>query len=282
MNLYFDPVFPFRIVSDAAELGRYSSFFRTFLLCRGPLFLLSNNEKRIIDGNSFIFLGPDPDDAGVASGRKYAFRTGKDAAGTGLIFNRHFLDQLLLSCWKNQDLQDFIANCWNQEHRPLIVPVPSVDLYRQYAARIESELHERPAACETSILQYLLRILILLYRDTRQTDEQSTSAAWQISDALRYIHENYAESFSLQEIADKYSFSPGYFSRIFREKTGLPLFEYINHIRIQKACIFLKRTTQPIIEIAFAVGYNNISFFNRYFRKITGMSPREYRNSIRR
>ena len=54
-------------------------------------------------------------------------------------------------------------------------------------------------------------------------------------------------------------------------------FEYINRIRIQKACLMLKRGNLQITEIAFAVGYNNLSFFYRYFSKIMKMTPREYR-----
>lgn len=56
------------------------------------------------------------------------------------------------------------------------------------------------------------------------------------------------------------------------------MFEYLNRIRIQKSCLFLKRSSMSIVEIAFSVGYNNLSHFNRYFRRIMGMSPREYRN----
>jgi AraC-like DNA-binding protein len=77
-------------------------------------------------------------------------------------------------------------------------------------------------------------------------------------------------------------FNPSYFSRAFKHKAGMPLFEYVNHLRIRKACILLKRSALSIIEIAFSVGYNNISFFNRYFRKIMKMSPREYRISIKK
>ncbi len=93
-----------------------------------------------------------------------------------------------------------------------------------------------------------------------------------------YIEQNYSDDFILGELAQLCSLSPGYLSRAFRQSTGRPLFEYINRIRIQKACLLLKRSKMPIIEIAFSVGYNNLSFFNRYFRKLMRISPRQYRN----
>ena len=67
--------------------------------------------------------------------------------------------------------------------------------------------------------------------------------------------------------------NPSYFSRAFKREIGVSVFELINSVRIQKACVMLKRTDMPIIEVAYAVGYNNISFFNRYFRKIMNASP---------
>ncbi len=55
--------------------------------------------------------------------------------------------------------------------------------------------------------------------------------------------------------------------------------ESINRARIQKGCQLLKRSQATIVEIAMAVGYNNLSHFNRYFRRIVGMSPRDYRQA---
>ena len=82
------------------------------------------------------------------------------------------------------------------------------------------------------------------------------------------------------EICELCNLNPTYLSRKFKEETGLNLFEYINRIRIERACRLLKQTRKTVLEIAYQVGYNNISFFNRYFRKTLGMSPGEYRKSI--
>ena len=59
--------------------------------------------------------------------------------------------------------------------------------------------------------------------------------------------------------------------------TSLVVSPQAEGVRIQKSCLLLKRSDMPILDVAYAVGYNNISFFNRYFRKIMKMSPREYR-----
>jgi len=99
---------------------------------------------------------------------------------------------------------------------------------------------------------------------------------------ITYIKDNYAKSFSLKELATRCGLNPSYFSRAFKQATGMPLFTFLNHLRVQKACMLLKRSNMPIIEVAYAVGYNNLSFFNRYFLKIIKMSPRDYKKYIQK
>ena len=108
----------------------------------------------------------------------------------------------------------------------------------------------------------------------------SGSAGCSPPEIADYIREHYSDQFDLKELAGRCGLNPSYFSRLFKERIGTPVFEYINGIRIEKACGLLKRTEMTIIEIAYSVGYNNVSFFNRYFRKLMDMSPREYRSHV--
>ena len=281
---FVDPDFPFRISRNADETLIALPFYRILFLKEGPLLLLSRNEKRIIEGKSALFFPPDVSESEGKASRNYSVKAGRLMKADSVSFNQHLLDRLTISCWKNKSLQDFITGCWNSGNPegPKIFSISSFDLLSSYLKGISAEYLENPPAWENCIMQYLIRIFIHIYREQTSIQELKQGAVWQINDALSFIHENYAEQFSLADMAEKYSFSPGYFSRIFRERTGQPLFEYINNIRIQRACILLKKSSQTITEIAFAVGYNNISFFNRYFRKLIKMSPREYRSSIRR
>jgi len=103
------------------------------------------------------------------------------------------------------------------------------------------------------------------------------ASAWQIRDLKEYLATHYSETVSLDQLAGKYGMSASHLSRIFSQTCGLTLFEYLNRLRIEKACHLLKHSELPVIDISATVGYNNLSFFNRYFRRITGMTPREYR-----
>ena len=102
---------------------------------------------------------------------------------------------------------------------------------------------------------------------------------WSVDDAVRWIDGHYRDAFSVEFFTARCAINAGDFSRRFKARAGCPLFEYINRRRVARACVLLKTTRMPVIEVASAVGYNNLSFFNRYFRRITGVSPRAWRGN---
>lgn len=101
-----------------------------------------------------------------------------------------------------------------------------------------------------------------------------------IRQAAAYIDENYFEDLNLSALAEKFRVESSYFSRMFRQEMGENLIFYITRRRIEKAQSLIANSDTNLTEIAFLVGYNDYSYFNRVFKKNTGMSPREYRNSV--
>ncbi len=132
----------------------------------------------------------------------------------------------------------------------------------------------------------LYELLILLKRNGAISPEDmkvwlGKQRIWHIDDVIHYVTENFDSSFSLDDLASRCALNSTYFSRAFKEHAGVPLFEFINRIRIDRACLLLKNSTMTILDIAFSVGYNNVSFFNRYFKKLNRMSPGEYRRKMK-
>lgn len=101
-----------------------------------------------------------------------------------------------------------------------------------------------------------------------------------VRQAAAYIDENYCEDLNLSVLAERFNVESSYFSRIFRQEMGENLIFYITRKRIEKAQSLIAASDANLTEIAFLVGYNDYSYFNRVFKKNTGMSPREYRNSV--
>ncbi len=102
-----------------------------------------------------------------------------------------------------------------------------------------------------------------------------------VSRARSYINQNYREVISLPEVARVVNMSANYFSEKFKQVTRLNFVEYVARTRIEKACNLLENPNLRISELAFDVGFQSLSQFNRMFKKITGQSPKQFRASLR-
>jgi YesN/AraC family two-component response regulator len=100
-----------------------------------------------------------------------------------------------------------------------------------------------------------------------------------ITDALRFIHQNYQEPLSLQAVSGKLHVNSSYFSSLFRQEIGITFTDYLNQLRVGQACHLLTDTDLRIVEVAAAVGYDDQSYFTRVFRKYKGITPGTYRKS---
>ena len=100
-----------------------------------------------------------------------------------------------------------------------------------------------------------------------------------ISDAARFISGNFTQNFSLAQLAAKYNMSPSYFSRKFKLCTGFGYKEYLITVRTIEACRLLLNTDMSITEIAEKCGFEDSNYFGDCFKKIKGISPREYRKA---
>lgn len=106
-----------------------------------------------------------------------------------------------------------------------------------------------------------------------------TGASAQFIKALDYLHENYVRDISLKHTANKVFMSPAYLSELCRKHLGRAFVDYLNDLRVQKARLLLEKTELRIYEISGMVGFREVSYFIRVFRKYTGMSPTEYRKT---
>ena len=101
-----------------------------------------------------------------------------------------------------------------------------------------------------------------------------------IENIKNYIEENLLHEFSMADLAAVFNYNEKYLGRIFKERTGITIKEYCNLSKIGEAKLLLANTTLSITAIATQVGYNNVTYFDRLFKRITGLSPQEYRNEV--
>lgn len=127
-----------------------------------------------------------------------------------------------------------------------------------------------------------------LYDDARVLASSSFARIENFSDSRRvqkvqkYISEHYREEIRLTMLSDMVGMTPVSFSRFFRLRTGKTLSDYIIDIRLGFATRMLVDTTRTVAEICYDCGFNNLSNFNRMFKRKKGCSPKEFRENYRK
>ena len=101
-----------------------------------------------------------------------------------------------------------------------------------------------------------------------------------IARAKEYIHERQTENLRLGHVAKHVNTSTFYFCKIFRKATGINFTDYLSRVRIEKSKNLLLNPNLRVSEIAFEVGFQSLTHFNRVFKKILGQSPTEYRAQL--
>jgi transcriptional regulator GlxA family with amidase domain len=110
----------------------------------------------------------------------------------------------------------------------------------------------------------------------------NSAASDTIKQVLGFLMKNIAEDVHLSDVARYFGMSESIFSRFFKRNTGHGFVHYVNRVRINRACDLLTQTDKPVTDVCFETGFNNISNFNRQFRKLCGLSPSEYRRQAKR
>ena len=99
--------------------------------------------------------------------------------------------------------------------------------------------------------------------------------------AIALMRQSLSNRLTLKQLAKHVNRSVPHFASEFKKKTGYSPIDYHNRLRIQKACQYLDMTEMRIKEVSYALGYNDPYYFSRLFSKITGQSPRSYKNSAK-
>lgn len=151
----------------------------------------------------------------------------------------------------------------------------------QLMRRLLAEIGQRPEGYELFPPQALTELLLTAARYMQQHEpvplHHATPMHAKISEVIRYINAHFAEPLRLGGLADHFFISPYYLSRMFKEMTGFTFSDYVILTRMKEAQRLLRDSEISITDIAAAVGFDNFSHFGKTFKKITRVSPREYR-----
>ena len=121
----------------------------------------------------------------------------------------------------------------------------------------------------------LNQVSLLSFRDKNALPTQNEM----ILPMIQYIHTNYANELTLDVLSKFMHLNKDYLSKLFKREVGMTFIAYLNHYRVEQAKLLLRTTDDSLAEIASAVGYSDPAYFSRIFKKITDLSPNQYRQT---
>ena len=137
---------------------------------------------------------------------------------------------------------------------------------------------DRMPAYEIAVKGYLFCFFSVLFSDCKPaTVAKSNDNIEKLKSVLRHVEKHFADTITIDEMAALCCFSSSHFMRFFKQTMGMPFTAYLNDYRLTLAAKELIETHKAVLDIAAECGFENLSYFNRMFKKKYGMTPREYR-----
>lgn len=130
---------------------------------------------------------------------------------------------------------------------------------------------------------YLLEILLVIRHCCSSQVSSSSEAPYiksgsdSMGEVILYLNSNYARKITIEELTREFRTNRNSLNRHFRKTTGESIFEYLIRFRIKVACTLLRDTSLPVSEIMERVGFTNVSYWGRTFKKNVGMTPTDFR-----
>ncbi len=217
-------------------------------------------------------------------GSVHSFEDSRDLTLINCLFLPEVIDDTLAGC---RTIEELLRVCLIRYHRQYYGRSPSNRVFHDEDGEIlnllqgmQEEYREKNTGYAEIFRCRLLEILIRVMRKILQGETQFGKSRQQstlVQEAIAYLDAHYRERMVTGRFCEEYHYSPQYVSRRFRQETGLTALEYLQKVRIERSCELLSGSELQIQEIAREVGYEDVKFFGKVFRKLLHMSPGEYR-----
>lgn len=243
------------------------------------LILDAKNAKRVvgdhidlIDDKELVFVGPNLPHAWFTEKCR-----SEDIHEVTIQFHRYLLDDKFLQ--KTQ--LSFLRNMFEKSANGILFSRETIERISPRILALANKTGFDSVLELLSILHDLSisRNITVLSGNSFSTGNVSYNSR-RIDKVMEHLQNNFSKDISLGEAAKLASMAEVSFSRFFKSKTGKTFIDTLNEIRLGNAIRMLIETSQGVAEIAYTCGFNNISNFNRIFKKRKGCTPKEFRESF--
>lgn len=149
--------------------------------------------------------------------------------------------------------------------------------YAQQAVRFGARDYLLKPSRSSDILQKINEIADELFGKEKQETIAEKGKNGFVELAKGYVEDHYFENLTLGEVAERIGITASYLSSLFSQQMGVTFVDYLNEVRIDHACTYLKQNYLKTYEIAYKVGFRDEKYFSKVFRKVKGMSPSEFK-----
>lgn len=164
--------------------------------------------------------------------------------------------------------QEFSMPCLITPEHPAYASLRKI--FRQITTLYDEALVGYELALKSLFLQ---TIFLLLQYSKKNTSSETQASSDKLKHVLDYIELHYAESISISELAKLCYFSDYHFMRFFKKHMSMTCMEYINNLRLEKAVELFEQGNFSILDVSLSVGFHNLSYFHRAFKKKYHMTP---------
>ncbi len=249
------------------------------------VFVKKSSGKRIVgdhvdnfnDGD-LVFVGPDLPHAWFNDSAYYEDREDLPAQSVVIYLKRTWLERSVLPLPQTGKLKNMLENARR-----------GIRFYGETARQVSKLLSGIYRAEGFRQVADLFTVLFLM-SDTKECEllaginylnTHSENETARLNRVYEYVMRNFPGQIRLEQAADIANMSPNAFCRYFRKQTQKNFSQFVNEIRIGHACRLLAKKDRSVTEVCYESGYQSVTNFNKFFRRIMGKSPVEYRKEIR-
>jgi len=243
-------------------------------------YILSGEAEHTLDGQVSVLHEGDYLIVDYGSRHSYRAPDGGSFDNLDCLFLPELLDPVLKGTKSLRSLLEHYLLHFNPQ---VLVQNPARMVFhdgdgriRELIGKMKEESLRREAGYTEFMRCYLIEILLLTMR--RLDDARAASTGQDISAFLSaYIAEHYMEALTLQELSARLNYSLPYVSKRFKDDTGVSFIRYLQNYRVMQGCRLLSGSRRTLSDITEAVGYHDVKFFSALVKKMTGLSPGDFR-----
>ena len=229
-------------------------------------------EKRTVSSGDIVFIRP---------GQLHSIE--QNGARKMEYENIILKPELLISGEADLCARQFITPLMKGELRCVTFLTPAVPGYPEISdciSRIDHLCEKRPEGYQLAVKGFLFQLVFLLlsHRQKKSTSPAlQTKSLEKIKTILKYVEEHYADHITIDDMAAITFYSKSHFMKFFKAHMGTGFIEYLNDYRLTIAERLLRTSDATVLEIAEKSGFDNLSYFNRMFKRKYGQSPGKQR-----